>query len=226
MRQKALEDGLGEIQIIRQTQTGQTKKLNITETAFQILQASITQEGRLDTQAKQEIQNLSITDIEFPPIPEDQLRTFQTQNKSAIAEYFQNIYNILNVEYNGVTVKNIGEEAINNKNNAKRLKELHHANRKMYFDLMNLNVPKDVTSVHKAYIRITQLHHHFIAELRNSSQDPLGLKTNYILTVQILEELQPKLKAEISEEKNTHDLQIKNKALQSSSSSETSSQSD
>jgi hypothetical protein len=210
IRQAALAKGLDEITIIKQTETGQTKKLNITETVFNILTASIRQKGRLDSQAKREISNLSIKDVRFPPLPEQYLRTYETSRKEDIAQYFQKVYNILNRKHEEVSVQNITKKAVNRQENGKSLENLRSVNETMYYDLVDAQVPQPALKVHKSYLRIVQLQYHLLNGLSKQKDDPLGRKTNYLLAVEILQELRPRLNTEIKALENQYGLKLQN----------------
>jgi len=210
IRQAALAKGLDEITILKQTETGQTKKLNITETVFTILTESLRQKGRLDSKAKQEINQLSIKDLKFPPLPEQYLRTYETTEKKDIAGYFQQVYNVLNRKHGNVSVRNITQKARKRKETGKSLKKLRSINKTMYYDLANTRTPKPALDVHKGYLRIIQLQHHFLNGLANQKKDPLAIRTNYLLAKKILEKLQPRLDKEIKQLETQYDLKLQN----------------
>ncbi len=219
MRQAALAQGLDEITILHQTETGQTKKLNITQTVLDILSTSLSKKGRLDSTAKRQINNLSIQDIQFPPMPEKQLKTYETSKSAEIAEYFQTVYNVLNTKHADVTVKNITRKALERRDKNEPIKGLIEINKAMYYDLMDVRVPQPTLKVHKNYIRIIQVQHHFLQSLANQEKDPLNTQTSYLITLRFLEDLRPELNTEIKTLEKEYDLNLQNQSTSNNQSS-------
>lgn len=193
--QISLESGLSEIKLI-QVVDGKEQEINITETTLGILKAAIESNERFDTKTRQEIQQVQIDDVVFPTLPEQYLTIVDNSSTESIEKYLQDVYTVFNENAVNININKLVQESLNS--DLADVEAQLEANRQLYRSLFAMEVPRDAVPLHRKYLRITQIQHHFLNNLLTAEEDPLKVDIDIRLAISLLDKLNEPIKQDLS----------------------------
>lgn len=191
-----IEKGLQPIKIM-QNKNGKEQEVNFTQIGAEILASSLASDKPFVEEIKNNTQNIGINRIELPILPEENINVLNVDKlrENSIDNYFTSIYNIFRDNSIQPNINKLSEDALNGK--TQDIKSLIEKNKNLYFSLFVIEVPPDVLSLHKSYIRIAQVQNSFLLGLLEASSDPLKLDVNNKLTISLLKRLDITIKQEL-----------------------------
>ncbi len=192
--QVAIESGLSEIKLI-QVVDGKEQEINITETTLGILRAAIQSNERFDTKTREEIQQVQIDDVVFPTLPEQYFTIVDNSSTESIEKYLQDVYTVFNENQVNININKLVQESLNE--DLADVEAQLEANRKLYLELFAIEVPRDALPLHKKYLRITQIQHHFLNNLLTAEEDPLKVDIDIRLAMSLLDKLNEPIRQDL-----------------------------
>ena len=190
----SLESGLSEIKLI-QIVDGKEQEINITETTLGILQAALESNERFDSKTRAEIQKIQIDDVVFPIIPERYLTIVDNSSQESIEKYLQDVYTVFNENQVNININKLVQESLNQ--DLSDVEAQREANRQLYLNLFAVEVPRDAVPLHRKYLRITQIQHHFLNNLVTAKEDPLKVDIDIRLAISLLDKLNQPIKQDL-----------------------------
>ena len=192
--QVAIESGLSEIKLI-QVVGGKEQEINITETPLGTLRAAIQSNERFDTKTREEIQQVQIDDVVFPTLPEQYFTIVDNSSTESIEKYLQDVYTVFNENQVNININKLVQESLNE--DLADVEAQLEANRKLYLELFAIEVPRDALPLHKKYLRITQIQHHFLNNLLTAEEDPLKVDIDIRLAMSLLDKLNEPIRQDL-----------------------------
>ena len=191
-----IDEGLAPIRII-QIKDGKEQEVNFTESGAEIIASALFSANPFDEQIKQDIQDLGINRIDFPPLPENQIKVIPNPEnpQAAIEKYLKEVYTIFKDNTIQLNINQLSEEALDGK--TQNIQSLLRINTDLYRSLFTIEVPQDALKLHKGYIRITQIQNNFLLGLLNASSDPLRLDINSKISLSLLQKIDIPIKEEL-----------------------------
>lgn len=191
-----IDKGLSPIKIL-QFKDGKEQEVNFTQTGAEILAASLMSENPFVEDIQNNVKSAGISRIELPPLAEENINIISSEKTdvNSIDNYLTNLYNIFRDNSIQPNINQLSENALSGK--TQEVQSLLSKNTDLYLNLFTIEVPSELLTLHKAYIRIAQIQNSFLLGLLNASSDPLKLDINNKLTISLLSKLDIIIKQEL-----------------------------
>ncbi len=208
---QSITDGLQEIKVSFQIErNGSPEILSLSNLSSAIILAAAERaeesEDLLPVTLQQVLSELSIREIVLPPLPENSIIIVDKYDSNDVAIYLEKIYTIFSENRVDLDFAVGFEET--QKGNPILIEEQLEKNKTLYQKLLEIEVPSEAYSLHRMYIRITQVQHHFLNSILRSIEDPVRIMIDMYLVQTILEEVDDPLRNEIKRLAHEYDIQL------------------
>ena len=210
-RTQDIDEGLQEIKVSFQIYNDGTPELlsidNLSSAIILAASDRAEEKDELLPVALQEVlSNLTIREVTLPPLSDETLKIVDKSESQDIEFYLQNVYTVFSenkVDFDfGVGF----DEA--QKGNLDIVNEQIKINQNLYLALISMDVPQPAASLHKKYIRLSQVQHHFLQSILASIEDPLRIRIDIQLVQTILLEIDQPLRDDLRKLSQDYDIEL------------------